>query len=148
MKALTVRQPWAQAIASGAKLVENRTALWTYRGPLAIHAGTGWSDRGAADDRVAAWHGDRLGIAVPCHPMPLEELFPTGVVVAVCRLVDVHPDGGCCRPWGESAYAEAGGRVRTVVTHLVLEDVERIEVPVPARGRVGLWEWNAGAVAP
>lgn len=140
MKAITVRQPWAQAIATGAKTVENRTRLYAYRGPFAIHAGTGWSDRGAADDRIAQWHGQRQGFSIPCHPMPLEELFPTGVIVAVADLVDVHPDGGCCRPWGESSYVEAGGRDRRQITHMVLEGVMQLTEPVPARGWLGLWD--------
>lgn len=39
MKALTVQQPWAWAIVHGGKDIENRTQAWSYRGPLAIHAG-------------------------------------------------------------------------------------------------------------
>jgi len=38
MKALTVRQPWAQAIAEGLKTVEVRSRPIKYRGLLAIHA--------------------------------------------------------------------------------------------------------------
>lgn len=139
MRGLTVRQPWAQAIATGAKTVENRTTGYSWRGPLAIHAGLAWSDRGAADERIAEWHGARLGLAVPCHPMPLPELFPEGAVVAVSELVDAHPDTGCCRPWGESAYVEASGRRRTAIWHLVLENTRALAEPVPYRGRQGLW---------
>jgi ASCH domain-containing protein len=39
MKALTVRQPWAELIVSGCKDVENRSRRTFHRGPLAIHAG-------------------------------------------------------------------------------------------------------------
>jgi hypothetical protein len=39
MKALTIRQPWAWAILSGCKTVENRSYPTSYRGPLLIHAG-------------------------------------------------------------------------------------------------------------
>jgi hypothetical protein len=38
MKAITVKQPWGELIASGAKRVENRTWRTHYRGPLLIHA--------------------------------------------------------------------------------------------------------------
>jgi hypothetical protein len=38
MKAITVKEPWASLIASGAKLVENRSWRTRHRGPLAIHA--------------------------------------------------------------------------------------------------------------
>lgn len=37
--ALSVRQPWAWAIISGGKTIENRSWTTPYRGPLLIHAG-------------------------------------------------------------------------------------------------------------
>lgn len=37
MYALSVRSPWAEAIASGDKRVENRSKRTHHRGPLAIH---------------------------------------------------------------------------------------------------------------
>ncbi|MEU0468957.1 ASCH domain-containing protein [Amycolatopsis sp. NPDC006131] len=38
MKAITVRQPWAWAIAKGYKPIENRTWSTDHRGLIAIHA--------------------------------------------------------------------------------------------------------------
>lgn len=37
--AITVRQPWAELIARGAKTIECARFEWNYRGPLVIHAG-------------------------------------------------------------------------------------------------------------
>lgn len=39
MRILSIRQPWAWAIVSGHKSVENRTWSHSYRGRLLIHAG-------------------------------------------------------------------------------------------------------------
>ena len=39
MKALSIKQPWADLIGSGAKTIETRTWSTAYRGPLLIHAG-------------------------------------------------------------------------------------------------------------
>lgn len=39
MKALSIKQPWAELIMRGVKDVENRTWETNYRGPLLIHAG-------------------------------------------------------------------------------------------------------------
>lgn len=139
MRVITVRQPWAWAIASGAKTIENRTRGTTYRGLLAIHASKGWSDRGAASPLIRHLHGQRLGLNVDVTPMPLAELFPTGAVIALAQLVDSHPDTGCCRPWGESTYEEAGGRTRTALHHLVLDSICALAEPIPARGALGLW---------
>ncbi len=48
MKALSVRQPWADLILVGAKDVENRTWWTSYRGRLAIHAAKTWTADAAA----------------------------------------------------------------------------------------------------
>jgi hypothetical protein len=128
VRGLTVRQPWAEAIACGAKLVENRTMSTRYRGPLAIHAGKAWAVWGRTDPRIRAlWPGAE------------SPAFLFGVVLAVAELVDVHPAAGCCHPWGEGHYAASDGRRRSSVHHWVLEDVRRLERPLPARGRLGLW---------
>lgn len=131
MKALTVQQPWAWAIIHGGKLIENRTQQWQYRGPLAIHAGARWSDRGAESPLVsAAWRaaGDHL----------LNDTI-MGAIIGLVDLVDCHLDAGCCKPWGESAYVEHGGRQRRHIVHLVLENPRPLPDPIPCRGALGLW---------
>lgn len=138
MRALTVQQPWAWAIIHGGKLIENRTANWSYRGPLAIHAGQRWSERGASSDLIHdAWHQH----GTFAHPADARDgwAFHYGAILGVVDLVDVHPDVGCCRPWGESSYTEAGGKDRRIVTHLVLENPRALGEPIPCRGALGLW---------
>ncbi len=133
VRALTVRQPWAEAIADGKKLVENRSAGFPkkYRGPVAIHAGQGWSTRGQRDPRIRELYtfGRPGGVS-----------FARGYVIAVAELVDAHPAAGCCQPWGEETYPPANpeGRPPGRVTHLVLENVVRTP-PIAARGLLGLW---------
>jgi hypothetical protein len=51
VKALTIFQPFAAMIATGAKFVENRSWETRYRGPLAIHAGKGTQYLTAAELR-------------------------------------------------------------------------------------------------
>lgn len=73
MKALSVRQPWADKIARGEKTIEVRTWGTRYRGPLLICA----SAKACGD-------------------------LPTGVSVCVVHLVDVRPitsndaSAACC----------------------------------------------------
>lgn len=45
----------------------------------------------------------------------------------------------CCKPWGESAYVEHGGRERRRITHLVLENPRLLAEPIPCKGLLGLW---------
>ncbi|OMC46878.1 hypothetical protein A5742_25435 [Mycolicibacterium fortuitum] len=139
MKALTVQQPWAWAIVHGGKLIENRTQLWSYRGPLAIHAGARWSDRGALSTLVQGAVMREDGSASLTYGRLQAHRFTFGAIIGVAELVDCHPDAGCCKPWGESAYVEHGGRERRRITHLVLENPRPLPEPIPCKGALGLW---------
>lgn len=143
MRVLTVQQPWAWAIFHG-KGIENRTQLWKYRGPVAIHAGTRWSERGEDSGLVqAAWesvHG------VPANPFAralalMHDDWPMGAILGVVDLADAHhEEGGCCAPWGEQSYVEHGGKVRKQIVHMVLENPREFDRPIRnVRGRLGLW---------
>lgn len=61
MKALSVKQPWANLIASGAKTIETRTWYTPYRGPLVIVS--------SRQPNIA----------------------PAGCAVCLCELVDCRP---------------------------------------------------------
>lgn len=130
-RAITVRQPYAQCIASGRKLVENRGRPTSYRGPIAIHAAQAEHERGKTDPRVIALYG-----VDPAVDMP------RGAIVGVAELVDCHPaeDQGpgrsCCEPWGAAVYVTKAGAVRAF--HLVLDQAVLLVRPVPARGSLTL----------
>lgn len=122
MKGFTVRQPWAEMIASGAKTVELRRRRVLYRGPVAIHAGLAWDPIALISPAIRqAWHrmGHREYELRRSNPK-----FVFGAVVAVAELVDCHERADCCAPWGTELSHPY---------HLILADVRRIE-PVPARG--------------
>lgn len=129
MRALTIRQPYAWAVAIGRKPVENRTRATSHRGPLAIHAGAAWYPDGDWDQRIiAAWHS---------AGRPTPTLSPAGwprawfgAVLAVADLYDCHtPAPDCCA----SEWADRAG------AHLLLRDVQVLPEPVYARGALGLW---------
>jgi hypothetical protein len=128
MRALTVKQPWAWAIAAGKKPVENRTWPTGHRGMVAIHAGK-MPDRAALADRdrrsplsrAIAWH-TRLWT-------PPEYVY--GAVIAVAEVTDCH-DGaaeqGECSEWADRWQ-----------WHWVLANVRPLAEPVPCRGMLSLW---------
>lgn len=131
-----MRQPWAWAIIHGGKDVENRTQAWTYRGPLAIHAGAQISERGKeAVPRIVNEQrgGDGFGLYLGANHF--------SALIGTVDLVDVHVahDGCCESPWAEREYREAGGRLRKEIAHLVLENPRPLPEPIPARGMLGLW---------
>jgi hypothetical protein len=110
MKAITLKQPWADLIVYGGKNVENRTWGTDYRGPLALVAGMGVD--------AEAVNGLQL----------VGQVFASRCVVGVVDLVDVHEHGedGCgdrCLLWSE--FCPFGLRT---IKHWVLENPR----PVPS----------------
>lgn len=145
MKAITIQQPWAFSIFHG-KRIENRSWGTNYRGPLAVHAGTRWSRRGASHPLpVDAYidHANQSGLygnVLELLGTDLKkEWFESGVMLGLVDLVDCHFDANCCRPWGESFYTEGSGRVRSQITHLVLENPRLLPEPIPCQGSLKLW---------
>ena len=149
MRAITVQQPWAWAILHGGKNVENRTGLWRYRGPLAIHAGTRLSDRGMTDQRVGHALRDRGHIMIERRGQPtmahlLGAPIHLGAIIGVVDLDGAHPAApDCCQPWGETEYREHDGRLRVDVYHLLLDNPRPLARPIPCRGQLGLWRLSA-----
>lgn len=140
MKAITVKQPWASAIASGHKRVENRTRPSPWRSAvgevIAIHAGKGF-DRHASDDprMMHLWQYDTAqrndgmvyGMLLAAYFFP--QSYPAGVVIATARLTDVHTCDGACSPWADPGQ-----------WHLALDEITVLPEPfVAAKGALGLW---------
>lgn len=144
MKVITIQQPWAWAIFEvDGKDVENRSACWSYEGPVIVVAGKRWSERGGVDERIKAlWVRGGAG-----HVGDLSRaLFagfggPRAVFGAAIGVVDVagcHVSTGCHRPWGEDSYVEHGSGKTRRAHHLLLSEARPLEAPVPAAGRLGL----------
>ena len=112
LRVLSIRQPWAELILAHGKDIENRTWTTSWRGLLVIHASKQWDLTGAA---TATTHGVRL-----------DRDLATGYL-GVVELTDVHPDTGCCRPWGQPD-----------THHWRLTNPRRFPAPIPAPGRLGL----------
>lgn len=89
MKAISLWQPWASAVANGSKLIETRSWATSYRGPLAIHAA---SRRNIEELSYygACWNWcGALGVVMGCAK--LYDTLPFGAIVAVVELVDCRP---------------------------------------------------------
>ena len=143
MKACTVQQPHACALAAGWKPTENRGHTVKHRGEFAIHSGLAVSDYplpspAAADvfEQLGGYAGLwRAGDKHGGHEYEGPPLLALGAVIAVADLVDVHPavggpGGVCCSPWGQARH----GAARRPAHHLVLANVRALSRPVPCRG--------------
>jgi hypothetical protein len=134
VKALTLWQPWASLIALGEKQIETRPWSTRYRGPLAIHAAKRWTK----DQQTLTGYGP-FSRALRRHALVH---LPLGVVVATCTLVD-------CLPITPTFVRTLSDRERTFGDFSlgrwawILDDVEYLQPPLPARGQQGLWEWRS-----
>lgn len=134
LRALTVRQPWAWAIATQGKNIENRTWKTPYRGLVAIHAGKSGEDMDAvlpvdqADRRFRAIYA-KVKLSRAMTPEAVHLLC--GRVVAVAELRGCHEEeyGGVrCGPWAIPGQ-----------WHWNLFDARPLSEPVPCKGALGLW---------
>ena len=142
MRGLTVRHPYAQAIACGLKRTETRGQRTRYRGRLAIHAALGYAfplavtdlDNVLADCRAA-------GVDTGAVRAPLEapESWSFGKIIAVAELSDCVPVEELAPDPVERAFGDyAPGRFGWRLAGLV-----RLPSPIPARGMQGLWPIRA-----
>lgn len=141
MKALTLTQPWATLVAVGAKRIETRSWNTNYRGRLAIHAAKGFPK----------WARE-FSLEPICYDHvrgSKQAGYPTGAVIAICRLANVLPVevvdnannvfGVSLEPLSEQERAfgdYSPGRFAWL-----LEDVCEFQ-PIAAKGALGLWEWH------
>lgn len=127
MRALTIRQPWAGAVALGWKPVENRTQMIQHRGQLLIHAaGNLASDFTDAAEAIRRITGQELPVLGVPNQSPA---WAMGAIVAVVELRAAHR--GCnasCSPWAQA------GQVHHMLTHVGV-----LRRPIPAHGRLGVW---------
>jgi len=142
MKAITVWQPWATLIAIGCKKIETRSWKTSYRGALAIHAAKHFPKE-ARDLCVLepfhsilkeAGYANQIGIIVPAR-------LPTGVVVATCILrsvIEITERNASGLKDPELSFGDfTPGRYAWF-----LDNIQKLEEPIPARGRQRLWEFN------
>lgn len=141
---LTVRNPWAWAIAYAGKSPENRGWYMAYRGPLWIHAGarSRWDPAGAGSPGVqAAWrrHFEDRGQAVPELRRNTDRM-PFGAVAALVRVTGCHHADECTRPgpapraWSRCTPWAIGGQF-----HIELAEAQPLAEPLECRGNLGLW---------
>ena len=155
MKALTMSQPWASLVEREIQRIETRS--W---GPnarvigqrIAIHAGK----KVVSDPRetgVETWKA-----IAKLYGRDWAKTVPTGVVLATALLRTVLQVKSIDPQRGLATALVAGRRdeTKTIPTEphgnfnpgrwlWVLEDIQTLDPPEPARGSLGLWDWRPKA---
>lgn len=130
MKALSLTQPWASAVALGVKQWETRSWPTRFRGEVCIHAAKGFP----------RWAKDFASTELTLGRLPAR--LPLGAIICVCELTEcrqtetVAPEVSAI----ERLYGDySPGRYA-----FKLENVRVLTEPVPARGALGFWavEWD------
>lgn len=128
MKCLTIRQPYAELIASGIKKVEIRSWKTKYRGEIFIHAGVGM------DKQYLSKYKDIIDI----------DNLDSSAIVAKCNIVDcIKIDEEYMTKYNEEnkgkGYYISSGCIGKYA--FVLENVQRID-KIPAKGKLSFWEYK------
>lgn len=127
MKMISIKQPWASLIVSGAKDVENRTWLTKYRGPVLVHA-SAQQDKDVSVTELTEF--------MKHFPSPLDPLaaFPLGGVIGMTEIVE------CVRPhhskWYAGTYVDKQG-VRQNYWAIVLANSRPLPF-VQWKGKLGI----------
>lgn len=123
IKALSVRQPWANLIVEGYKTMDLRTWSTTHRGPLAIYASL------EVEKDACKLHGVDI------------KTLTTGAVIGIVDLTDVIP-------LTKKSYEEnqekhlAGRNYREGMFGWVLKNPRPLDPPQVAKGRLHLFDVN------
>lgn len=143
IRALTVKQPFAFAIAEGFKSIENRSRRTNHRGEIYLHTSKE-PQRGVhivRYSRDAAARLDELGgsgnfwNALQAVPSKFYTPAPTlacSAVIATARITGCHFAGdGCgpaCAAWGQPD-----------AWHWEIADARPLTTPIAINGNLGLW---------
>lgn len=130
MKALTIKQPWAQLIVAGAKDIENRTWPTNLRERIAVHS-SGRIERAEIESAC-----DMMRSFIPNFSSRIftaeAEHYPAGYIIGTVEIVDCvdwkrHQDGH----WFQGPYG------------FVLARAEKLPRPLRYRGALGFWDMPA-----
>ncbi len=124
MKALTIKQPWAQLVMKGGKDIENREWPCHYRGHIAITASAkiDKAEVFSACDFMKSW------IPKFSTRIFMDEAMrhPVGCALGTVEIYGCVTDSD--RPWFQGRYG------------FLLRDPRPLATPIPIKGKLGLWE--------
>lgn len=121
MKAISIKQPWAWAIANGHKTIETRTWPTKYRGEILIVASK------TPDRKMLDWFEKEVGSE------KAKELLEYGKALCVANLTD-------CRLMTKADEDAAMCDVYDRAHAWLLEDIRKLEKTFPVKGQLGIYE--------
>ena len=147
MKVISLLQPWASLVVLGYKKIETRSWNTKYRGELLIHASAGKQYMKLMDDPDFKQHLTPLFWDDP------RSSFPFGAIIGKVNLVTTSI---LCPPYADKVgpfgiyYNDKGAAFTDQELAFgdyspgrygwLLSDPVKFDEPIPAKGKLGLWE--------
>lgn len=135
MKVISILEPWASLIKENIKCIETRSWKTNYRGELYIHA----SQRKLTQNDTIRYT-EILSLLQDTH-------FQYGCIIAKCKLADckmMTPE------WIETVKQNPNeyqsGEYKVGRYAWFLEDIEALETPIPAKGSLGIWNYDENMI--
>ena len=148
MKAITIKQPWAQLICEGVKDIENRTWPTKFRGRVLIHAGVKIDEN--TIDSIGRINGE---IARKTWFDVNDKKFSLGAIIGSVEIVGClinHPS-----IWAEKTNIPTIGDVledihflgkaqkpNPLIYNWVLANPIKFEKPIPCKGKLSFWDFT------
>jgi len=143
MKVLTLKQPWASYVMELLKLFETRSWMTKHRGDLLIHSSATFS---RLDIGIYLKHREQFpAIRQALNADP--RTFPTGKILGKVKLVDIFSTADNERQFYKYLPKERHIQEYNVGDFSagrfgwVLQDVQKLDNPIPALGNRLLWDF-------
>lgn len=159
-RALNVREPWAWAVVSGFKTIENRTFRPTsiLGQRIAVLASDNRAELGKEEIREFLMEVDEKVADALCDDRVTEDapLFVCGAIVGTVRVLGSIDMGALgddeeaiideCHKFPESPTGIPHEEWAFGPILWVLGDAERFAEPIPAKGKLGVWNLTADQI--
>lgn len=139
MKALSIKQPWASLIVHGIKDIENRTWKTNFRGRIYVHTSISPAFTGSYTDNLP--DGFWTGLTEEQRRTYLLSFQHRGFIIGEIDIIDCVINHESI--WAEKTEGVTAGNqffYKKPIYNWVLANPVLYEKPIPAKGKLSLWE--------
>lgn len=130
MKVISIIEPWASLIKEKVKFIETRSWKTNYRGKIYIHASL----------KKVSKKDERINNLIS---LLKDKDFKYGHIIAEATLVDcIYMDEEFLLKIKENNQEYICGEYTLGRYAWVLKDIKELENPIPAKGNLGIWNYN------
>lgn len=139
MRALSVKQPWADLIVSGLKDIENRTWKTNFRGRIYIHASqkyasVGFNSVGGLSDLLTKAQLSSVGSSIEMQLV--RGRFITSAIIGEVDIIDCTQNHTSI--WAQKTYSDCPNQWNWVLAN----PVKYPEPTLNVKGSLSFWEYE------